>query len=200
MPQSDLRPEIILIGPMAVGKTRVAMRLAEILRIPHYELDLIKWYYILKNGYNTVEASRLLLSEGFPRKQAYFDKFFGMGELKAILHEFRGGILDLGASHSHFSTPAALRIAEALFAPFPNIFLLLPTSDIGSNCAVLDTRIVERYKAQGLPSEIVTSYLEQNRVFLRCSSNHILAKSTLYTDKKSVAEVADEIVSRIIRT
>ena len=98
----EQREEIILVGPMGVGKTTLALHLSEKLGLLNFPIDRLKWYYRFKNGYDLAKGTKILKESGFQELANYFTDYFGNAELAEILNEFRGGIFDFGASHSHY--------------------------------------------------------------------------------------------------
>ena len=194
----ELRNEIILVGPMGVGKTTLALHLSEKLGILNYPIDRLKWYYRFKNGYNLAKGTRILKESGFQELAKYFNDYFGNDELFQILDEFRGGIFDFGASHSHYENYDDLLEAKRILAPFPNIIQLLPSDDFITNCNILDERIVKRYEDVEWKREVINSYIEQNRIYLLSNSYSSLAKKTVYTNGKTIEQVGEEILNKVI--
>lgn len=192
----EKREEIILVGPMGVGKTTLALHLSEKLGILNFPIDRLKWYYRFKNGYNLAKGTKILRESGFQELANYFNDYFGNHELAQILDEFRGGIYDFGASHSHYDNHNDLLEAKKILAPFQNIIQLLPTDDFKTNCKILDERIARRYEDVEWKREVLNSYIEQNRIYLMSNSYSSLAKVTVYTDGKTIEQVGEEILSK----
>lgn len=134
MENIEIRDEIILVGPMGVGKTTLALHLSEKLGLLNYPIDRLKWYYRFKKGYNLAKGTNILKEKGFQELANYFNDYFDNNDLAQILDEFRGGIFDFGASHSHYDNYSDLLEAKRILAPFPNVILLLPTDDFNRNC------------------------------------------------------------------
>lgn len=195
---SGKRDEIILIGPMGVGKTTLALHLSEKLRILNYPIDRLKWYYRLKNGYDLAKGTKILMNSGFHELSNYFNDYFGNNELAEILNEFRGGIFDFGASHSHFENFNELYDAKNILAPFSNIFQLLPTDNYEANCKILDKRIGKRYEDVEWKRGVLDSYLEQNRIYLKSNSYSFLARETIYTDGKTIEQIGEAIIAKCV--
>jgi deoxyadenosine/deoxycytidine kinase len=191
------RTEIILIGPMGVGKTTLALHLSEKLGVLNYPVDRLKWYYRFKNGYDLAKGTRILRTSGFLELNKYFHDYFGTAELAQLLDEFRGGIFDFGASHSHFESKDELHAAMRVLASFRNIIQLLPTADFDTNCQILDERIAKRYEDVEWKREVLDSYFKQNRIFLKSGSYSALARALVYTDGKTIEQVGDEILEKV---
>lgn len=194
----EKRDEIILLGPMGVGKTTLALHLSEKLGILNYPIDRLKWYYRFKNGYDLAKGTKILRTYGFHELSNYFNDYFGNHELAVILDEFRGGIFDFGASHSHFEDFNDLQEAKAILTPFSNIIQLLPSDNFETNCKILDERIQKRYEDVEWKREVLDSYIEQNRIFLLSNSYSFLARETIYTEGKSIEEVGEAILEKCV--
>lgn len=192
----EQREEIILVGPMGVGKTTLALHLSEKLGLLNFPIDRLKWYYRFKNGYDLAKGTKILKESGFQELANYFTDYFGNAELAEILNEFRGGIFDFGASHSHYENYNDLLEAKRILAPFNNIIQLLPTDDFETNCKILDKRIGKRYEDIEWKKEVLNSYIEQNRVYLLSNSYSSLAKTTVYTEGKTIEQVGEEILTK----
>ena len=190
----EQREEIILVGPMGVGKTTLALHLSEKLGLLNFPVDRLKWYYRFKNGYDLAKGTKILKESGFQELANYFTDYFGNAELAEILNEFRGGIFDFGASHSHYENYNDLLEAKRILAPFNNIIQLLPTNDFKTNCEILDKRISKRYEDIEWKKEVLSSYIQQNRVYLLSNSYSSLAKTTIYTEGKTIEQVGEEIL------
>ena len=193
---SEQREEIILIGPMGVGKTTLALYLGEKLEVLNYPVDRLKWYYRFKNNYDLAKGTKILKTYGFHKLSEYFYDYFGNHELAQILNEFRGGIFDFGASHSYYETDNDLEQAQKILAPFSNIIQLLPTDDFATNCKILDARIGKRYEDVEWKKDVLDSYLEQNRIYMLRDSYSRLARETVYTEGKTIEEIGEEILTK----
>lgn len=194
-----MRSDIILIGPLAAGKTSVALYLSARLRIPNYPLDRIKWYYRFRNGYDLARGTVVLRTEGFKALMEYAKPFFTLMDLQRFLVEFQDGIIDFGASQSVFEDPESLEGARRVLLPFKNVVLLLPSPDSEASIEVLSRRIRERYGEQERSPKIVESYVTVNREYVLNPSNTILAKHIVYTEHKSVEETGEEVLALIGR-
>ncbi len=181
---------------MGVGKTTLALHLSEKLGILNYPVDRLKWYYRFKNGYNLAKGTKILMTSGFHELCNYFNDYFNNNDLAAILDEFKGGIFDFGASHSHFENENELQEAKKILDPFRNIIQLLPSDNFAINCKVLDERIRKRYEDVEWKREVLETYIEQNRIFLLSNSYSSLAKETIYTEGKTIEQVGEEILAK----
>lgn len=189
-----MREDIVLIGPLAVGKTSVALYLSAKLRIPNYPMDRIKWYYRFRNGYDLARGTTILRTAGFGALLDYASAFFTPADMERFLSEFPNGVIDFGASQSVIEDPGLLREAKRILRPFTNIVLLLPSPDAEESFEILSQRIRERYTDQERSHDVVESYVEVNRRFITCNSNRVLAKHTVYTHGMTVEETGEAVI------
>lgn len=192
-----IRNEIILIGPMAVGKSTVSIQLAEKLGISYFPIDEIKWYFLYRNGYNISTAKKILLTKGFEGKMNYFYKYFGVEEVRQILDEFKGGVLDFGATHTYHVNKMSFNKIKYLLSQFHNVFLLLPTDNLKNNIKILNRRITDRYIESYKNSQIIQSYLNYNNLLLSSKKFNLLTSNIIYTESKSIEQIVSEILENV---
>ena len=187
---------IILIGPLATGKSSVAERLSEITGMHNHPVDKLKWYYRHRNGYNLYESTKLLRTKGFPALIKYAKDFFGPKELNNILEEFHG-IIDLGATDTHCEELFRLQELAAIFKRCPNVFLILPSKSVKTSITTLNERLYKRYQKDPLKFPVIESYKEMNEIFIRSKTNKLLAKHIIYTNGRTIDEIAQEILQKV---
>lgn len=116
--------------------------------------------------------------------------------MQYFLQEFRGGIIDFGASHSYYESDELLSEAKNILEPYKNVILLLPSSNVNESIQVLSERIKERYTPKERSSHVVESYILMNEKFIRHKSNYELAKYIIYTENKTIEAVAEEVLQK----
>ena len=84
------RQEVIIIGPCASGKSTVAIELAKKLKLNCFQVDLLRWYYFYKNGYNLTEASKIFENNNIARLHELWQPFQIL-TMKKVLAEFKNG-------------------------------------------------------------------------------------------------------------
>ncbi len=180
---------IILIGPMATGKTTVARLLAQRLGIVHHELDDKKWDYYNEIGYDEALAAKILSEEGFTSLARTYWKPFEIHAVERCIVDFADGVISFGAGHSVYEDELLER-AQRVLAPYANVILLLPCPDTDESAAILKKRYIEQ------EPEIETDPQELKMIdyFLRHPSNQSLAKHVVYTHGKSPEQTCDEII------
>jgi len=187
---------IILIGPMAAGKTTIAGLLAQRLGVPHYELDERRWGYYEEIGYDHDKASQIRAAEGFLGVYRYW-KPFEIHAVERVLAECGDGVISFGAGHSVYEDDALFERARAALAPYPNVILLLPAADPDEATAIMQGRLIAQLEEEGI--EASPQMLEMVAHFTRHPSNRRLAKFVVYTAGKTPEQTCDETLSWLRR-
>jgi hypothetical protein len=186
---------IILIGPLATGKSTIAAKLSEITGLLNFPIDKLKWYYRFKNGYNLQTSTDILVNKGFEELIVYVEAFFGTNELKSILNEFEG-IIDLGATDSYCHNLKRMRELKSFFHDFPNIFLIMPSKNKKKSKEILNQRLYKRYEKDPLKAPVMESYMKMNEKFINSNYNRQIAKHVIYAADKSIETIAQEILKK----
>jgi len=189
------RDNIILLGPLATGKSLIAQHLSMVTGRSNHPVDKLKWYYRHKNGYDLATSTNILRNQGFEALINYAQRYFGTNDLKHLLHKFKG-IIDLGASDTHCSDHAKFNELAKVFYPYQNVFLLLPSKDHSESIDILSQRLVKRYEHDELKRPVIDSYLKMNEMFIRSESTRMLAKHIVYTKGRPIHGIVDEIVQK----
>ncbi|MED4287485.1 shikimate kinase [Priestia megaterium] len=179
---------VILIGPICSGKTTVAEIISNKLNIPQCSIDDVRFDYYKEIGFSKEQQERIREKEGFKGVYTYW-KPFEVHAVKRVLEDYPTYIHDFGAGHSVYEDESLLQKAQVILEKYENIFLLLPSSDINESINTLTERL----------SKITDdkSVYELNEHFIRNKSNRILSKHTIYTNRKSAEEVAQQIIDNI---
>lgn len=181
--------DIVLIGPIGAGKSTVAELLADRLGLPQCSMDELRWDYYQEIGYDEELAKQKLESEGLWGIYQYWKPFEAYA-VERLLSEHKHCVIDFGAGHSVYEETALFQRVERVLEPYPNVILLLPSTDLDESVQILNDR--NEYIPDG--------NLNINEHFVRHPSNHQLAKFTIYTKTKTAEETCDEILSlRLIK-
>jgi len=186
---------IILIGPLATGKSTIAAKLSGISGLLNHPVDKLKWYYRFKNGYDLHTSTKILKKQGFEELIKYVQQYFGPDELRAILYEF-AGIIDLGATDSYCTDVFHLRKLKKIFNNFPNVFLILPSPSEEISVKILNDRLTRRYENDSLKAPVMNSYIEMNKKFIASEFNKQIANHTIYTEGKTIEMLANELLNK----
>jgi hypothetical protein len=172
---------IILIGPPAAGKSTVSGLLAARLCLPHHGLDGIELAFPPETGYDPARAAAAYEAGGMRAHLRYHQPFLA-AILDDLVRERRDGIVDFGAGHSIFEEPADLARVERALAPYPNIFLLLPSPDLDESVRILRER----------PRSTING-IDANRYLIEHPAFEALATRVVYTDGHTPEETAATI-------
>lgn len=189
----NYKDNIILIGPLATGKSFIAEKLSLATGLCKHPVDKLKWYYRHKNGYNLSTSTQILRTQGFEALISFAQKYFGPNDLENLLHTFCG-IVDLGATDTHCQDLSQLQRLIDVFNPFKNIFLILPSANERKTIEILEERLIKRYEHNDLKRPVLASYLKMNRLFIQSESARLLAKHVIYVEDKSTNEIVHEIL------
>jgi deoxyadenosine/deoxycytidine kinase len=181
------RATIVLIGPAGVGKSTVAELLSARLGRPQVALDVQKWAYYREAGYDEAAAGRIRREAGF-RGLVRYCAPFAAHAVERALAEHPGCVLDCGAGHSVYEDAALFARVRRALAPFPNVFLLLPSPDPAASIRILLER--PRSTLHGV---------DANRHFLEHPSNRELAGHIVYTAGRTPEQTCDEILRLGVR-
>ena len=183
---------IILIGPMSAGKSTIAQLLAEQLGLPLIELDEIRWDYFEEIGYDPEKVKAMMKEGGGYAEMFEYWKPFEVHALERVLQDYDGGIFDFGAGYSVQDDEDLFERVRNAFAPFEDVFLLLPSSDIEESLEILDMRLTALLEKE--LGEVFQEAFVLNEHLVRHPSNQRLAKKIVYTANKSPMESCQEIL------
>src|ERR1041384_6504581 len=131
--QEAMIPDIILIGPIRAGKSTLGALLAEQLRVPQVSSDELCWSYYQEIEFMHREAP-FLGSDGMIASR------YNVHAVERLLADHKNCVIDLGAGHSVYRDEASLARVQKALAPYPNVFLLLPSPDVEESSAILQQR------------------------------------------------------------
>jgi hypothetical protein len=181
---------VILIGPMGCGKSTVGRLLAERGGRPPASMDERRWEYFTAAGWDAAEQQRRFEQEGYRAAHRYWAPFMLQGA-RRLLAEHPAHVIEFGGFDSFFEEDADAAQLRALFAPHPNIVLLLPSPDPDVSRRVLAEVLRRRHTPR-------INGIEANRFFLTHPSHHALAKYVVYTNGQSPEETRDEILRLVM--
>lgn len=178
--------DIILIGPIGAGKSTVGSLLATQLGLPQCSMDEYRWSYYKEIGYDEELAKHKRETEGFWGIYQYWKPFEAYA-VERLLSNHKNCVTDFGAGHSVYEDDSLFQRVQQVLAPYSNIVLLLPSSDLDESVQILNKR--NEYVPDGS--------LNINEHFVRHPSNYELAKFTVYTKAKTPKETCNEVLQLI---
>ena len=177
---------VVLIGPIAAGKSTLGSLLSAALGLPQCSMDDVRFRYYGEIGYDESLATRLYQTEGFWGLYRYW-KPFEAHAVERVLADHPSSVIDFGAGHSVYEDDALFVRAKRALAPCRHVVLVLPSPDLNTSLAVLRRR---RPSLDAIDPDI-------NEHFIRHPSNYELATFTMYTEDRLPEETCAEIVGRI---
>lgn len=177
---------VVIIGPMAAGKSTVAGALARKLGVPQVPLDAIRWYYHLKDGFSFAEKPEVA---GFAAVVRRWEPY-SIRAVERVVAEFPDAVIDFGAGHAHYEDPERIRRLERALDPVQNVVLLLQSADLDRAAAVARERDQARLGPAWDPSRV-----DVNETYLRSECFRRVAKHTVVAEERPVDEVVEEIVA-----
>ncbi len=181
---SDTVTDIILIGPIRTGKSTLGKLLSEKLGLPQISLDRLRWNYYREIGYNEKLAKAFRQQGGFLALVLYWNLFDAYA-IERLLAEHHHCIFDFGAGAGICESQESFARVQRALALYPNVFLVLPSSDLGESLQILKTRDTHP------PADLNFDF---NRHFLEHRAYQELAKHTVFTKGRSPEETRDEIL------
>lgn len=177
-----MRKEIILIGPVGVGKTTVSKVLSERLGIPRVSMDETLFQYMAEVGFDESHWKAIMEKQGKPGAYRYL-RVFGSHAVKRLLEDHRDCVFDFGGGGVMGEFPDEFaRITEEL-AKFENVVFLIPSPDKGESLQFLYDRF--NFKPEGWT-------ILEHLVFH--SSHEKLANHVVYVKDRTPEEIADTVL------
>lgn len=182
------RPEIVLIGPVRVGKSTLAQLLSDKLNQPCVALDDLRWKYYREIGYDDTLARTIRQQGGFLALVLYW-QLFDAYAIERVLAEYQQCIFDFGAGAGTSESQESLTRIQRVLVPYSNVVLVLPSPDLEETLSILRTR------DQHPP---VDARFDFNRHFLERRFYQQIAKHTVFNKDKSPEETRDEILNLMV--
>jgi shikimate kinase len=176
------RKEIVIIGPVGVGKTTTSKILSEKLGIPRVSMDDTLFKYMAEVGFDEDHWKSIMEKQGKSGAYRYL-RVFGSHAVTRLLEDHKNCIFDFGGGGVMGEFPDEFaRIKEAL-AKFENVVFLIPTVDKKESLQY----IYERLNIQTQSWTIL-----EHLVFH--PSHDELAKHVVYIKDKTSEQVSEEIL------
>lgn len=179
--------DIILIGPPSVGKSTLGKLLSARLGLLQIALDEIRRKYYEEIGYDDALAKELKQKGGFIAL-AFYWKLFDTHSVERVLADHHNCVFDFGAGATVNENRQLFERVERALAPYPNVFLILPSPDLDLSIQILNERTIPR-----LPGTYGQGF-NWNEYFVRHPANGRLAKHIVYTIGKTPEETCEEIL------
>lgn len=181
-----MKTNIILIGPVGIGKSTIAELISMKTGLLRRSLDELRWHYYDEICCDRGLARQKWITEGFWGLYRYWKPFEAYA-VKRILEDFDDCIFDFGGGHSVYEDEALFEQVRTLLSPYPNVVLVIPSPDRDESIRILNER-------NNFGSD---SQREVNEHFIRHPSNYDLAKHIVYTRDKEPKEICEEILKQV---
>jgi shikimate kinase len=178
--------KVILIGPIRAGKSTVGGLLAGRLGLPQRSLDVVFDSYLDDLGYDREHAARLK-KQGFYQLTKYWKPFEPYG-VERLVSEPGAAVVDLGGGHSVYEDEALFARVKKALAPFPNVFLVMPSPDLEESISILNERT----------GGYVSGGYDFHESFVRSRCNYELARHVVYTKGRTAEETCDEVEKLLV--
>lgn len=186
---ADTRNEIILIGPVAVGKSTVGSLLCKSLGLQQVSMDNHRLRYYAELGYTEEFRESIFKTEGTSGVYRYW-KVFDAYSVERLLQDHSDCVFDMGAGSTVCEFPDELDRVERAFGSFRNVILLMPSPDRKISLEYLSRRT-------GWPLQGGRNI---NRHLINHHSNYRLAKHTVYTMGRTPENITEEILRTVKET
>ena len=133
---------VILIGPMSVGKSTLAKKLAQKLGVPRVELDEVRGRFYNEIGYDEKHASDIVGKEGMMGLIQYW-KPFEAHAVERALEKFNNCVMDFGAGHSVYQDQELFKRVETALKSHKFVILVLPSPDLDRSVEIVNQRFSE---------------------------------------------------------
>ena len=178
---------ILFIGPVRSGKSTLARLVAAELKLPHISLDDMRWKYYREIGYDD-ELAKQIRSQGGFLALMFYRQLFDPYSVERVLTDYPEAVIDVGAGVGPYENKQAFQHIQSLFAPIPNVFLLLPSQMLDESLRILKDR------DSSPPTDLK---FDINAHFLQHPGYRLLAKQIIYTKNKIPEQSCLEVLELI---
>ncbi len=175
--------EVILIGPVGVGKTTTAKLLSKALNLPLVSMDDLRLSYYKEIGYNDEHMLELKKINGQKAVEQYWS-IFDPHSIERILADHQNCVFDFGGGTTVCEYEYNFERMESALKPYPNVVLLIPSEDKKESLETIYER--KNVKPDGF------TMLEY---FVYNDAHYRLAKHVVLVKDKSPEQVCDEVLA-----
>ena len=183
---------VVIIGPVAVGKSTVGASLAAVLGVPFVDLDEVASDYYAEVGQGIDQLIERAKAYGFVEAHSWWQPA-RVHAVQGVLRRSTNSVVALGAGHSHFEDEQwCAEIAPSLDDAF--VVFLLPEFDVDASVITLRRRCIEE---RGEDQDWLFDEVDFIRDWVVSSQNRLLADTIVYTNGRPVEAIALDIVARV---
>ena len=180
---------MILVGPLAAGKSTLGALVAERLGHAFVDIDDIAWSYCAEVGWS---LDRLLERDdavGWAAAEREWEPARAHAVARAV-GDHPDAVIALGAGYTSFTDPACAEQVCRALAPVPDVIHLLPSPDPERSVTVLRERAVA---ARG--KDWIIEGRDWIAAWVADPLAGEVAAATVFTDGISPTESADQLVA-----
>ncbi|MDM8160436.1 shikimate kinase [Labilibaculum sp. K2S] len=174
--------DLILIGPVAVGKTTTAKLLSEKLNKPLISMDDLRFDYYKEIGYDNNHMKHLFEKAGIMAIYQY-GKIFDAYSIERILEDHQNCIFDFGGGNNASGFNFEFKRLKKALNPYENIVLLFPCADKEESLNF----ICKRRNFTEIQKELIEHIVMDE-------SNFRLATHIVFVKDKTPEEVCNEVL------
>lgn len=176
-----MNDNIIIIGPIGVGKSTVAPEVARRTSKKHIDMDALRGQIYALTDFSEELAEKAYDKGGIIGWHDY-QKPFELFAVKTLLEQYTNAVIEFGGGQSVYTDATQADVFLSLVKDEPFVILMLPCEDSERSKKVLSKRA--RNKGERI----------LNDIFITSETNKNAAKYVVYTDGKTPEETIDEIV------
>ena len=177
-----MNDNIIIIGPIGVGKSTVAPEIARRTGKKHIDMDALRSQIYALTDFSEELAEKAYDKGGIIGWYDY-QKPFELFAVKTLLEKHSNSVIEFGGGQSVYNDATQAETFLNLVKNEPFVILMLPCKDFARSAKILENR------ARNAEENIL------NDIFITSTTNKKAAKYVVYTDGKKPEETIDEIVT-----
>ena len=176
-----MNDNIIIIGPIGVGKSTVAPEVARRTGKKHIDMDALREQIYVLTDFSEELAEKAYDKGGIIGWHDY-QKPFELFAVKTLLEQHSNAVIEFGGGQSVYTDATQADTFLSLIKDEPFVILMLPCEDLTRSTKILGDR------ARNIEEKIL------NDIFITAETNKNAAKYVVYTDGKTPRETINEIV------
>jgi shikimate kinase len=132
---------MILVGPLAAGKSTLGALVAERLGLPFVDIDDIAWSYCAEVGWDLDRLHERDEAVGWAAAEREWEPARAHAVERTVA-DHPESVIALGAGYTSFTTPDYAEQVRRALAPIPDVVHLVPSPDPARSVVVLRERAV----------------------------------------------------------
>lgn len=181
---------VVLIGPVAVGKSTVGPLVGVSLGLNFIDLDAVAGPFYVEAGQPLEAFEARIAAEGVPAAHRWWQPA-RLHAVKRLLETTSVAVVSLGAGHSHYEDSEYYESVKALLARHTTVLLALEPDTDNS------VEVLRRRSLASRGRDWIFDGVDFLRMWAGSGQNADLADLVVYTSGKSPEEVAAAIVRHL---